>query len=119
MSSFTIPVNPTLFGFIDNSNLSIAVLGAGASYEGAVRNVTYYNKVIVTVLSDQAGTLYIDQYFNINLAPVITTTVVYGGGGTAAITNQQLSLPYYRIRYVNGGVAQTNFLITSKVCVYN
>jgi len=117
MSSFTSPVNPLLFGFIDNSNLSTEPLDAGASYTGAIRNVTYYNKVIVTVISDQAGTLYIDQYFDITAAPIITTTVVYGGG-IASVTNQQFSLPFYRIRYTNGGVAQTTFLVTSKVCVY-
>lgn len=118
MSSYTSPVNPTLFGYIDNSNLSTDVLDVGDSYEGAIRNVTYYNKVIVTVISDQAGTLYIDQYFDIDVSPIITTTVVYGGGSIAAITSQQFSLPFYRIRYTNGGVAQTSFLVTSKVCVF-
>jgi len=118
MSTFQPPVNPILFAFIDNGNTSGVALTAGSTYTGAIRNVTYFNKVTMTVVSDQAGTLYIHQYMNKSSPAVITTTVLYAGGGTPNVVNQSLSLPYYSIEYTNGGVDQVTFLVASKVSVF-
>ena len=88
------------------------VLAASATYTGTARDVgttPLYNKFKGMSLSDQVGTLYIEQSTD-NVTWFITKTIA-ATAGVAAQFNEDVIARYVRVRYVNGATLQTSFRI--------
>jgi len=93
---------------------TITPLGANASFTGTSRDESVtvtFNAFIATAFSDQAGTLIIENSTD-NIAWVEVSRVAVPAG-----EGRVLEVPafarYYRVRYVNGAVAQASFALRS------
>jgi len=89
-------------------------LAGGATFTGNSHDA--YNKCVAcaTATSDQNGTLYIDQSDNPNFpANQVYSESVALVGGTPVSLISTLRLEYWRVRYINGGVAQGQFWLAS------
>lgn len=93
------------------------VLAAGGTYTGATRSpgtASRFCYFIADAWADQAGTLYVERSVD-----GTTWRPANGTSGTAvaAGASVQVKVPTttgnYRVRYVNGGTAQTAFLLTN------
>jgi len=101
-------------GFTD----STATLTASSTFTGTGRAAaTNYTKFNATAFADQAGTLYIDQSLDTGgtYQQVATVAVVASVGITLSVpvTGAAGSATLYRVRYVNGGVNQGTFRLSS------
>jgi hypothetical protein len=82
-------------------------LGAGASYTGIDVIASEQSYIIGIAFSDVAGTLYIEQSItSINWDNIDTIAV---GAGVGVGFRIPVIAPYVRLRFVNGGLAQTTF----------
>jgi len=124
--SDALTVNPGNTNFsvvVSNSNISVinaqvyytdttSSLIANGSFVSAARNCNSRGIFLVTVDTDQAGNLYIDQstdnstYLDFGARPCVA------GINTFTVTT---FLQYARIRYVNGSTAQSRFRIFSQL----
>lgn len=93
-----------------------ANLTANATFTGVARDAQLRSQVVVTVLTDQPGTLYIDQSADNSLWLDYPARNCIAGVNTFS---QTLGLRYFRVRYVNGANAQTNFRIYSVQRAYS
>ena len=101
---------------MDTGNSSTANLGIGATFTGTFKDVSEYSNLSAFVFSDQVSAtdgLIIEYSTNGTTAVDSDTYTIPASNG------QQLSFPlptqFYRIRYVNGGVATTNLTIQAKL----
>ncbi|MBN9143770.1 MULTISPECIES: hypothetical protein [unclassified Novosphingobium] len=103
-------------GYLDTTT----VLAGAATYTGVDRpttTVTFATKFKARVITDQTGTLYIDQSVDGGSTyRVVSTTAVTAG--TAANASVDITGPYsastvFRVRYVNGATPQTYINLTS------
>jgi hypothetical protein len=87
-------------------------LGSNGTYTQAWQdaNAIGINYVSASVYSDQSGTLYIDLADDQN-NPILSvqSVTVTGGQPTLSQWPQTIKTRYWRLRYVNGGTAQTTF----------
>lgn len=82
-------------------------LAAGDAYTGAAFPVAGWGRIVGSVYSDQAGTLYIEQSPDgVNWDVVVS--INYAAGTTPGFSVEVLA-PEARLRYVNGATAQTVF----------
>lgn len=91
------------------NNATATPLGASATYTGTWERATR-SMVLVQSFSDQAGTLYFD--FSVDGTNADSTYPVNGVAAAANVPTVQpaaVSGRYFRVRYVNGSVAQTVF----------
>ena len=89
-------------------------LGVSATFTGTYRDggsSPGYNKFIAHVFADQAGTLRIEKSTD-GTTWRLAASVAVGVGETKEL-EVKTTTRYYRVVYVNGGVAQTTFLLTS------
>jgi hypothetical protein len=89
------------------------LLGIGGIYTGAGRRCNDFRYIRGTIFADVAGTLYVEQDAdNTNFAIQDTFAVAAGVGlGFKALCVGR----FIRLRYVNGGVAQTVFRLWSEL----
>jgi hypothetical protein len=118
--SATQPVSGTVTGNVGSAGLAVYTdsstnLGVSATFTGTSRDAgatPAYNKFIVNAVADQAGTVRVEKSTdNTNWRRASADIAV------AVNVPQQLEVlvtaRYHRVVYVNGGVAQTQFLLTS------
>lgn len=95
---------------------SVTPLGAAGTFIGTARDVTASKQYAISVYADQAGTLYIESNAFTN-DPADTRWRVVDTLAVAAGVSRNEVYPvtskYYRPRYVNGGIAQTIFELTT------
>lgn len=88
---------------------TIVNLADGATYTGAQFATEGYQKIIGSVFSNAAGTLYVDQSQDITNYDVIET-IAYAAGSVLVGFSVEIVAPYARIRFIDtAGTAQTSF----------
>jgi hypothetical protein len=86
----------------NSSNTALAVAG---TFTGSWEDTTGFQSVIVAAKSDQDGTLYVDfSPDGVNLDSTLTFEV---NGNINEVHRLTCTRKYYRVRYLNDGVAQT------------
>lgn len=113
------PVQMATLGGIGYLDSATALTG-GASFTGADRpttGLTFATKFKARVITDQAGTLYIDQSIDGGSTyRVVSTTAVTAG--TVANASVDITGPYgagtiFRVRFTNGATPQTFINLSS------
>lgn len=106
--------NKTIPNFIDPNNSTSTPLGAGAVFTGVGTDVSDYNSVTIQLFSDQdsatdgmcfqfsTDNVNWDESNNYNLDTSVSNTRRFQFPVTAQ---------YFRVKYENGGVAQTEFRV--------
>ncbi len=69
--------------------------------------------VVGMVFADQAGTLFIEQSMNNTHWDISAQYAVSANDGKGF--KEEIFAPYVRVRFVNGGVAQTAFRLTARL----
>lgn len=105
---------------ISTDNSTTALLGAGAMFTGNSEDILNYAIMFINVYSDVVSAtdgLCIDASSDgINWYQTECYTIVADTYKTFSI---QCASKYFRIRYINGGVIQTDFHIEVKLCTKN
>lgn len=99
---------------------STAAQAAGATLNGASRSNggtaggvgTRFNLFVAEAFADQAGTLYIDKSVDGGTTWRQVASVAVTAGTSSQISTR-ISAASYRARFVNGGTANTAFLLTT------
>jgi len=98
---------------IDTNNSTTSTLEADEVYTGTYTNIIDYSHISIQIKSDQASTTdgLVIEWSNdgVNLIDTDKFTLVANEGKVFTFGCQA---PYYRIKYTNGGVAQTFFNLT-------
>lgn len=108
-----------------------AALGAGATFTGPWRDAQVYNWFGAVALTDQAGTLYLDEADA--ATPTITNEVNKqataatdanapsppAAGQQARVAPTKTVLRFVRVRFINGGTPQTRLVILSTLAPLN
>lgn len=99
---------------------TLTTLANGATFTGPARMTNRDDRVTGLVFADQAGTLHIEQT-NDPKAADPTQTAVWDLDTTQAVVAStgasfsiELVAPFWRIRYVNGGVSQGAFRLHAR-----
>lgn len=92
---------------------SITALGSNAVWTSDVRPTQTSDFLAGVAISDQAGTLFVEQSGNGGTNWDISTSYPVVAN-TAKVFSEPLYLSIVRLRYVNGGVAQGSFRIFSR-----
>jgi hypothetical protein len=90
-----------------------APLGIGASYASTAKVCLEYRNLRGTVKTDQNGTLYIYNMPTSAVEDDVTTINVVANVGVGFVV--RLAGQYVKVRYTNGGVAQTFFRLQAFV----
>lgn len=86
-------------------------LSEDATYTSGTQAATPYSSLIVATLTDAAGTLYVDfSPDGVNWDSTYTNTIV---GGTDEVHRMVVERPWFRVRLVNGGSAQSYLRLTT------
>jgi hypothetical protein len=93
---------------VDTGNSSETVLASGATFSGVSRDASIYSSVVVAVLTDKAGTLYIEfSPNNSNWDSSISFSVT---AGTRDVHRLTVTNKYCRVRFTNtDSTTQTYF----------
>jgi hypothetical protein len=89
---------------ISTNNSSTTPLGAGGTFTGTSEDITGYSTIGIMAFSDKAGTVFID--YSTNSTNWDYTDSIPLAANTAITIQNEPHGQYYRIRLVNGGVAQ-------------
>ena len=106
------PIFITMAAILEN-NSTTTVLDASATFTGTTTDVSGWSSVSVSVFSEEAGTLILQESSNgtnWDLSSSLSIT-----GGIAASYSRVLESKYYRTRYTNGGDDQTVFRLQTKL----
>jgi len=121
--SSVVPTNSNTYSLQSSTNLA-----AGATFTGTSQNIassttsgTVYNTQLVIGVNHTAGLVPGQLYLDLGTETTSTTPTVWYQALAVAIPSnanwQQFSVPistrYYRLRFVNGATAQTNFRIST------
>lgn len=98
---------------VDAANTTSAPLGAGATFLGPFVNVAEFAEVAVSVFADVAGTLTVE--WSIDGAAVIDTDVFPVAAADGDTITFKAVPSFVRVRYVNGGAAQTTFALETQL----
>lgn len=88
-------------------------LGSSATFTSGTLHTHSAEEIRGMVFANQAGNLFIEQSSDGTNWDVSTSTAVVANTGAGFV--QPIYGNYARIRYVNGGVAQTIFRLSAKV----
>lgn len=117
------PINQNAYALQSSTNLA-----AGATFTGTAQNIasattslTVYNTQLVIGVTHTAGLVPGQLYLDLGTETTSTAPTVWYQALAVAIPSnanwQQFSVPistrYYRLRFINGATAQTNFRLTS------
>lgn len=96
--------------FVSTVNSSTALLGPGAEFVGAAEEVYKYAEVVVFVYTDQNSATdgLIVEWSTDGITWMDSDTFTITPSGTKTFTFG-VSARFFRVRYMNGGVAQTAF----------
>ena len=98
--------------------LTSAPLAANATYTQTgvdrLNRLVPIGRVRGYAWADQAGALYLEESED-NATWSTTTSVSVGAGVTVPLSWTSVSKRHFRFRYVNGGVAQSNFILVQQV----
>jgi hypothetical protein len=118
-----IPVNQNTYSLQSSTNLaaSATFTGTAQNIASATTSLTVYNTQLVIGVNHTAGLTPGQLYLDLGTETTSTApTVFYQALAVAIPSNanwQQFSVPistrYYRLRFVNGATAQTNFRLAS------
>lgn len=119
-ASATQPVSGTVTTTIGTAGLVVYTdsstnLGIGATFTGTSRDsgaTPAYNRFIVNAVADQAGTVRVEKSTD-NAAWRRATADIAVEANVPRELDVRVTARYHRVVYVNGGVAQTQFLLTS------
>lgn len=105
-----------LVSSVDADNSSAATLGVGGTFPGSSVLLENISAILVTVYSDvDAATDGIEAQFSKDDVTWRTTDEYsYTGGSGPKTYHIQPILPYFRLRYTNGGVIQGVFELTTQ-----
>ena len=118
-----VPINSNSYALQSSTNLA-----AGATFTGTAQNIaatttstTVYNAQLVIGVNHTAGLVPGQLYLDLGTETTSTAPTVWYQALAVAIPSnanwQQFSVPfsprYYRLRFVNGATAQTNFRIST------
>jgi hypothetical protein len=100
--------------FVSKNNTTTNALGANEMFTGAADTMLSFQEIDINVAgspSNAPGTLYFEfspdgTNWDVSVPLVLT-------GPTLVPTILRAILPYFRVRYVNGGTAQTAFRLTT------
>ena len=95
---------------------STTALGISATFTGVSMNLGQSHSILThraIVFADQAGTLYLEQSRDGSTWRTTKTQAVTAS--TPFIVEDLVAMQYLRVRYVNGGVAQTAFELLSSL----
>jgi hypothetical protein len=89
-------------------------LPAHAVYTSGFFNVDRYGKIVVTILSDQPGTLYVEQSNASDASVVDADEIIPYTAREKRGVWVEVVAPYCRVRYVNGSTDQTTFRLFAR-----
>lgn len=92
---------------------SSTALTSGSTYTSPTFNTDRYSEIDGAVFADQAGNIFIEQSGNGTNWDVSTTYAVTAS--TGKFFSEKVVLPFFRVRYVNGGTGQGTFRIKGKL----
>src|SRR5690349_2828147 len=92
---------------------SSAALTSGSTYTSPTFNTDRYSEIDGAVFADQTGTLFIEQSGDGTNWDVSTSYSITASDGKGF--SEQIVLPFFRVRYVNGGTNQGTFRIKGKL----
>lgn len=101
--------------FVSVNNSTTTPLGASASFTGVADALQSWNEIDLTVFgspSNASGVLYFEFSRDGSIWDV-SVPLVLAGLATAVPVPLRSVLPFFRVRYINGPVAQTAFRLTS------
>lgn len=97
------------------ANSSTANLGAGATFLGKYVSMLHHRFLSVLVDANQDGSLVVEWSKDGAAVDFTEPSVSYAAADGAAIFNFPRRLEYFRLRYVNGGGAQTAFELRAEL----
>ena len=92
------------------TNLAIGATFTGTSRDGGATPA--YNIFVANAYADQAGTLYVEKSTD-NTNWLLAAKPLAVSADTAEVIEVRCTARYHRVRFLNGGVAQTVFSLTS------
>ena len=98
------------------TNATSTPLSASQSYSGSWTDIGQYPSVVVSVLSDTSGSLFVD--FSNDGVSADSTVSYEIASGSNEVHRLTVTRPYYRVRFINAGGTQNVFKITSLVGAY-
>lgn len=110
-------VNPmgSMTAVIDTNNSTTTPLGISASFTGGWTEVLAYAAVSVNALSDQSsasnGVELQFSHDGVNIANRELAFLPGSGVGTGKVLFSPIRARYFRFKYLNGTIAQTNFQV--------
>lgn len=105
-----IPYYPTTTEIVTSTS---APLDASGTFSTDVLPAVGLTKIVGSVYADQAGTIYIEQSADRDNWDVSTSYAVLAEDGKGI--DEEILLPYVRVRYVNGDTDQTEFRLNVQV----
>ena len=97
---------------VSTANTTTTILTAASTYTGTWTDVSSYVSVVTAVLSDQAGTLYM-EFSNTGVGNADSTLTYAVAANINDVHRLTVTRQYYRTRFLNGAVNQTSFEITT------
>ena len=112
--------NQELQKLIDGGNTTSGpggLLGIGAVFQGASRELTNVATILVSVFADvdAAANGLVFQFSPDNSTWYTTDEYDYVGGSGPKTYSLQPVYPYFRVQYTNGGVGQAAFFLTTQL----
>lgn len=92
---------------------STSPLGANGTWDTGVMQPGLSDRITGAVFSDQVGTIYIEQSGDGTNWDISTNYAVAAGDGEGF--SEEVLLPFVRVRYLNGGIAQTVFRLYARM----
>lgn len=106
---------PVKFGIeVSTNNTTTTPLGPSGSFIGPADNLTKFHEIDVTIArapSNASGTFYFE--FSPNGTHWDVSVPLTVSESTITPLSLRIVLPYFRVRYINGEVAQTEFRLTT------
>ncbi len=111
-NAFGLIVRPLQSNVVSSLNSTTALLGIGAVFTGAFEDVLEFADVVISIFSNQSSAtdgLRLELSSDGVNADEFDAYTFIGGTGNGKQYSVGLTARYFRVRYTNGGVAQTVF----------
>ena len=97
---------------LSTSNSSTTPLGIGATFTGTWHDISQYAAIAIAVKSDQdSAALGFKLQWSTDASNIVHEQTESITGGTSSTRQAMLEAKYFRIVYINGGTAQTSFIL--------
>ncbi len=111
---------PQVLSQVDTNNSSLSTLSGNSNFTGTSKTTTGYNTIVLTIKSDvssSSGGIEIQFSDDGTTFDTVYTDTYYSS--SYYTRTFQIIKKYYRMRYTNGGTAQTEFSLTSRLSTEN